>query len=109
VPKYNPNICKDKGYFTVHDEGRLGNKIGEYGTLYGMSKYFQVLPVISGTMKRELIYLFPNLTIPSYGMPNCNITRVLCSVLLPQVIQMNKSQFHNIMSNCATSVILRYN
>ena len=53
--------------------GRLGNQMGEYATLYAQAKRLNRAPVIAEEMKKNLIGIFPNISIPSVNeFPDCD-------------------------------------
>ena len=53
--------CKDKGLLTVHDGGRLGNKMSQYATLLAHANRLGAQPVISTNLDEDLRKHFPNL------------------------------------------------
>ncbi len=74
------------GFITLETKGRLGNQIGEYATLFGLSKYFNMKPIflvrqdaVSNPKKLartcfhfrffqdSILTLFPNLKMPTFA------------------------------------------
>jgi hypothetical protein len=53
-------------------QGRLGNLMCQYGTLVAHANRMGALPVLSDSMKSELLKHFPNLKVPSESeLPWC--------------------------------------
>lgn len=45
--------------------GRLGNVMGEYATLYALSRQYNVTAVMSRELNLKLQYIFPNTSLPN--------------------------------------------
>ncbi len=53
------------------DQGRLGNLMSQYGSVYGVARHLDVPATITQLHKTRLKQLFPNISIPMYARSNC--------------------------------------
>ncbi len=62
-------------YLICSDEGRLGNLMSQYGSLYGMARLLDVRAAITDYHKTILTTLFPNISMPMYSLDHVNCSR----------------------------------
>ena len=61
------------GFLSAKSEGRLGNQMGEYASLYAHARRLGVKAVITEDMASFLAPIFPNISIPSEkNFPSCD-------------------------------------
>ena len=69
----HPGYCPSN-LITVRHEGRLGNVMGEYASLWGLARKTERSPVIPNKMKKLLQRYFKRITIPSAStLPHCDL------------------------------------
>jgi hypothetical protein len=96
----------------VMDNGRLGNQLSQYATLYALAKIYQVPPAISDSMTKQLIDLFPHISIPTYKSLGCNVIQTSCHRDYEPIRDILSSRSltefkQKIMSKCPTNLYLR--
>ncbi len=64
-----------KVYLICSDEGRLGNLMSQYGSLYGMARLLDVRAAITEYHKTTLTTMFPNISMPMYSLDHVNCSR----------------------------------
>ena len=79
IKEHVPELCEEFGYLSVEPKGRLGNFISQYATLYGVSKFYGVPPVIYSDMKDRLRQMFKHTSIPVFTNKTCQ-TPFYCKV-----------------------------
>lgn len=57
-----PRQCTSRLLFTSSIKGRLGNVMGEYATLWGLGRAFNVSVLLHPDMEKELLRIFPDLS-----------------------------------------------
>ncbi|CAG0904245.1 unnamed protein product [Darwinula stevensoni] len=63
--------CRNVTFVTTASNGRLGNRIGEYITLFSYGRRYRKIPVVIGDLLEELRPLFPQLRLASFNETGC--------------------------------------
>ena len=74
--------CENATFVTSKNCGRLGNMIAEYVTVFSYGRKHGKIPVLSGTLQKELLRLFPRLSLRRESESGCaprNWTEVAAS------------------------------
>lgn len=96
-------------FLSAKSEGRLGNQMGEYASLYAHARRLGVKAVIPEEMARFLEPIFPNISIPSEkGLPECQFSGVYISKTDIALINSEEELFSKSMDGGNTLMINKF-